>query len=128
MKYSFKRLMPLAQSLCNLFSQRSAISSQVRAISRYTSRFPGEWAVCLILRIRLQILEIVLPGHPNPRRRWARCFLSALPKAERDLVLATLKQCGNNRVQTAKLLGMAAIDVRQEIEAICLQLWPEPDD
>ena len=30
-----------------------------------------------------------------------------LAKAERDLVLATLKQCSNNRVQTAKMLGMA---------------------
>jgi hypothetical protein len=119
MKYSFKRLMPLAQSLCNLFFP--AERHFIRA-----SQANGPYA--LILRIRLQILEIVLPGHPNPRRRWARCFLSALPKAERDLVLATLKQCGNNRVQTAKLLGMAAIDVRQEIEAICLQLWPEPDD
>ena len=30
-----------------------------------------------------------------------------LAKAERDLVLATLKLCSNNRTQTAKMLGMA---------------------
>jgi DNA-binding NtrC family response regulator len=30
-----------------------------------------------------------------------------LAKAERDLVLATLKQCSNNRTQTAKMLGMS---------------------
>ena len=30
-----------------------------------------------------------------------------LAKAERYLVLATLKQCSNNRVKTAKMLGMA---------------------
>jgi len=30
-----------------------------------------------------------------------------LARAERDLILATLKQCSNNRTQTAKVLGMA---------------------
>ena len=30
-----------------------------------------------------------------------------LAKAERDLVLATLNLCSNNRTQTAKMLGMA---------------------
>ena len=43
-------------------------------------------------------------------------------KAERDLVLGNPKQCSNNRAQTAQVLGNAAIDVRQEIEAIC-PLW-----
>ena len=44
-----------------------------------------------------------------------------LAKAERDLVLATLKQCGNNRVQTAKVLGMprSTLDKKLKLYAAC---------
>src|SRR6516162_8088476 len=49
-----------------------------------------------------------------------------LAKAERDLVLATLKQCSNNRVQTAKVLGMPRSTLDKKLKQYAASGVPVP--
>ena len=49
-----------------------------------------------------------------------------LAKAERDLVLATLKQCSNNRVQTAKVLGMPRSTLDKKLKQYTASGVPVP--
>jgi hypothetical protein len=49
-----------------------------------------------------------------------------LAKAERDLVLATLKQCSNNRTQTAKVLGMARSTLDKKLKQYAASGVPVP--
>ena len=49
-----------------------------------------------------------------------------LAKAERDLVLASLKQCSNNRVQTAKVLGMPRSTLDKKLKQYAASGVPVP--
>jgi hypothetical protein len=49
-----------------------------------------------------------------------------LAKAERDLVLATLKLCSNNRTQTAKMLGMARSTLDKKLKQYAASGVPVP--
>ena len=49
-----------------------------------------------------------------------------LAKAERDLVLETLKQCSNNRTQTAKVLGMARSTLDRKLKRYAAAGVPVP--
>jgi Bacterial regulatory protein, Fis family len=49
-----------------------------------------------------------------------------LVKAERDLVLATLKQGSNNRVQTAKVLGMPRSTLDKKLKQYAASGAPIP--
>jgi len=49
-----------------------------------------------------------------------------LAKAERDLVLATLKQCSNSRAQTAKVLGMPRSTLDKKLKQYAASGVPVP--
>jgi hypothetical protein len=49
-----------------------------------------------------------------------------LAKAECDLVLATLKQCCNNRAQTAKVLGMPRSTLDKKLKQYAASGVPVP--
>ena len=49
-----------------------------------------------------------------------------LAKAERDLVLETLKQCRNNRTQTAKVLGIPRSTLDKKLKQYAASGVPVP--
>ena len=47
--------------------------------------------------------------------------LKIIPAVERELVIQALKECGDNQVQAAKLLGITRATLRKRIEKFGIQ-------